>query len=305
MKFLELPCLDSINRNLSYTTPEQQVFARCELYTTKSAGLDKKLYKFLNKHIEERYLNDLALSQSLSPPSPQSPTSPPYAHTLPSQSDIPIRQRRRSSVVSRRSSISPLIAPLDRPLSNGHNGTHGTQGTSLPAKITYGPFGPLDTVSSRKTLMYLIMTLNATHPAHDFTTISPTSFHRERHVRHTLSHILPPTNPGVQSEFFTMLDKELDWRMPNSLSSPHSHSSSSSGNGDCTVYNVDESELLEALPVGTVWCTTLFWVNRKLKRVLFLEVHARSITSPILEATDEMSDWDEIDNVLGEFEMDL
>jgi len=99
-----------------------------------------------------------------------------------------------------------------------------------------------------------------------------------------------------------MLDRELDWRPPNSLPS---HSHSPVANGDCTVYSVDESVMLDALPVGTVWCTTLFWVNKKLKRVLFLEVHARSITSPILEATDEMSDWDEVENVVGELEMDF
>lgn len=76
-------------------------------------------------------------------------------------------------------------------------------------------------------------------------------------------------------------------------------------NPDCTVYSVDEGTMMDALNVGTVWCTTLFWVNRKLKRVLFLEVQGRSITSPILEATDEMSDWEEEEGVLGQLEMDL
>lgn len=140
--------------------------------------------------------------------------------------------------------------------------------------------------------MYLIATLNATHSNHDFTSIAPHSFRRERNVRYTLSHILPPTNPSVQSELLLLLEKEMDWRATGS-------------NPDCTVYSVDEGIMMDALPVGTVWCTTLFWVNKKLKRVVFLEVQGRSITSPILEATDEMSDWAEEEGVLGELEMDL
>jgi hypothetical protein len=149
----------------------------------------------------------------------------------------------------------------------------------------------MDTVSSRKTLVYLIATLNATHPNHDFKTISPESFRRERNVRLTLSHILPPSNPGVQTELLGMLEKEMEWRIAGS-------------NPDCLVYSVDEATMMDAQPGGTVWCTTLFWVNKKLKRVLFLEVHGRSIMSPQLEATDDMSDWEETD-VLGELEMDL
>jgi hypothetical protein len=72
-------------------------------------------------------------------------------------------------------------------------------------------------------------------------------------------------------------------------------------NSECSVYSVDEGTMLEALPVGTVWSTTLFWMNKKLKRVLFLGVEARSITSPVLEATD-MSGWDE-EEVVGEMDL--
>ena len=221
-----------------------------------------------------------------SPTSPTSPTSPPYVHTLPSRHttipDTIISNRRR-----RRSSLSPI----DKRDSTAHHSTTGG-GQSLPTKIPYGPFGPLDHVSSRRTLVYLIATLNATHSGYDFTSISPLAFRRERNVRYTLSHILPPTNPAVQSDFLSMLEKEMDWRVTGP-------------NPDCTVYSVDEATMMDALNVGTVWCTTLFWVNKKLKRVLFLDVQGRSITSPILEATDEMSDWEEVEGVLGELEMDL
>ena len=217
----------------------------------------------------------------MSPPSPPSPTSPDTSPTL--GYAIPATEVRRR----RRSSLSPLDRRDFHPLPNTSQVGH-----SLPAKIPYGPFGPLDHVSSRRTLMYLIATLNATHSNYDFTSIHPQSFRRERNIRYTLSHILPPSNPSVQNDFLAMLEKEMDWRQ-------NGH------NPDCTVYSVDESTMLDALPVGTVWCTTLFWVNKKLKRVLFLEVQGRSIASPVLEATDEMSGWDEEENVVGELEIEL
>jgi hypothetical protein len=90
----------------------------------------------------------------------------------------------------------------------------------------------------------------------------------------------------------TFLEREMDWR-------PNGH------NTECTVYSIDEGTMMDALPVGTVWSTTLFWMNKKLKRVLFLGVQGRSITSPVLEAADEMSGWDEEEDILGELEMEL
>jgi hypothetical protein len=139
--------------------------------------------------------------------------------------------------------------------------------------------------------MYLIATLNATHTNYDFTSISPQAFRKERNARYTLSHILPPANPSVQADFLALLADEMDWRPTGP--SP-----------DCTVYSVDEGTMMDALPAGTVWCTILFWVNKKLKRVLFLEVQGRSLTSPILEATDEMSGWEQ-EEVLGELDIEL
>jgi len=68
MKFLPLRDLDSINRALSFDTPDCRVIGGCEIYTTKAAGGDKKLYKNVSATIANRYEADLRLSESLSPP---------------------------------------------------------------------------------------------------------------------------------------------------------------------------------------------------------------------------------------------
>ncbi|KAH0611000.1 uncharacterized protein H6S33_011427 [Morchella sextelata] len=68
MKFLPLRELDVINRALVFDTPDCRVVGGCDIYTTKAAGADKKLYKNISNTITNRYEADLRLSESLSPP---------------------------------------------------------------------------------------------------------------------------------------------------------------------------------------------------------------------------------------------
>ncbi|KAI5820192.1 Maf1 regulator-domain-containing protein [Pyronema omphalodes] len=68
MKFLPLRKLDPINRALVFDTPDSRIVGGCEIYTTKAAGADKKLYKSISNTLSSRYESDLRLSESLSPP---------------------------------------------------------------------------------------------------------------------------------------------------------------------------------------------------------------------------------------------
>ncbi|KAF8545356.1 Maf1 regulator-domain-containing protein [Trichophaea hybrida] len=69
MKFLPLRKLDPINRALVFDTPDCRIVGGCEIYTTKAAGSDKKLYKSISNTLTSRYETDLRLSEELSPPS--------------------------------------------------------------------------------------------------------------------------------------------------------------------------------------------------------------------------------------------
>jgi hypothetical protein len=69
MKFLPLRKLDPINRALVFDTPDCRIIGGCEVFTTKAAGADKKLYKAISKTLTSRYETDLRLSEELSPPS--------------------------------------------------------------------------------------------------------------------------------------------------------------------------------------------------------------------------------------------
>lgn len=74
MKFLPLRDFDNITSALNFNTPDCHVIGGCDLYTTKAAGSDKKLYRNIENSLESQYESLLKLSASVSPP--LDPTEP-------------------------------------------------------------------------------------------------------------------------------------------------------------------------------------------------------------------------------------
>ena len=60
--------LDVVTSALNFSTPDLHVIGGCDLYTTKAAGGDKKLYKNIENGLEAQYKSKLQISKSLSPP---------------------------------------------------------------------------------------------------------------------------------------------------------------------------------------------------------------------------------------------
>lgn len=59
---------DYVTSSLNFTTPDLSVVGGCDLYTTKAAGSDKKLYKHIENDLEAQYESNLQWSQKMSPP---------------------------------------------------------------------------------------------------------------------------------------------------------------------------------------------------------------------------------------------
>ncbi|KAH6683238.1 mitogen-activated protein kinase-like protein MAF1 [Halenospora varia] len=68
MKFLPLRDFDDVTSALNFDTPDCHVIGGCDLYTTKAAGSDKKLYRNIENSLESQYESLLRLSASVSPP---------------------------------------------------------------------------------------------------------------------------------------------------------------------------------------------------------------------------------------------
>ncbi|KAI1439116.1 Maf1 regulator-domain-containing protein [Xylaria sp. CBS 124048] len=68
MKFLSLRDFDVITSALNFSTVDCKVTGGCDLYTTKAAGSDKKLYKSIECSLESQHAALLKFGASLSPP---------------------------------------------------------------------------------------------------------------------------------------------------------------------------------------------------------------------------------------------
>ena len=68
LQFLPLRDFDDVTSALNFDTADCHVIGGCDLYTTKAAGSDKKLYRTIEHSLESQYESLLRLSASLSPP---------------------------------------------------------------------------------------------------------------------------------------------------------------------------------------------------------------------------------------------
>ncbi|KAJ4376146.1 RNA polymerase III-inhibiting protein maf1 [Neocucurbitaria cava] len=60
MKYLDLCALHEVNVALNFDTQDTAIIGGCDVWTVKAAGSDKKLYKRIEKTLEERHENLLA-----------------------------------------------------------------------------------------------------------------------------------------------------------------------------------------------------------------------------------------------------
>ena len=65
-KYLPLRDFDEVTNALNFDTADCHVVGGCDVYTTKAAGGDKKLYKTIEKSLESQYASVLSFSASLS-----------------------------------------------------------------------------------------------------------------------------------------------------------------------------------------------------------------------------------------------
>lgn len=67
-QYVPLPAFETVTSALNFSTPELHISGGCDLYTTKAAGSDIKLYKNIETSLENSYSSLLRISASLSPP---------------------------------------------------------------------------------------------------------------------------------------------------------------------------------------------------------------------------------------------
>lgn len=146
-----------------------------------------------------------------------------------------------------------------------------SSGTS-PLELSRSPVGPLTDAASRKTLIYLILTLNHIYPDYDFSQLRAHHFRKEaglgRAEEVVDTHLLEVSRvweatPGFGETPFldtlwSSIDEAIDLK-------------------DCDVYSYKSDG--ETDPFGekaTVWAFNFFFYNKRMKRILYIGVKAVS-----------------------------
>lgn len=88
MKYLPIQDFDAVTGALNFNAPDCNVTGGCDLYTTKSTGSDKKLYKSIDHDLTSQHEALLKLGASLSPPDREamiatSPSMQLFSHSSP------------------------------------------------------------------------------------------------------------------------------------------------------------------------------------------------------------------------------
>ena len=245
---MPLDDFETITEALNFSTADCHVIGSCDLYTTKAAGSDKKLYKSIETNLESQHESLVRLSASLSPP--QIPQDGRSRQRKPSVVMPEIDLSRDSpfgplSQVSARRTCAYLIATL--------NATHPDYDFSNMLR-------PLD--FHRQTGTAIKRTVDSTlmnmRPRRMSNLLSPPS-------RTALSACAPPGTVGPSADsmwneqMWKMIDQEMDLR-------------------HCEKYSWEpEDDPFEA--ESALWTQHYFFFNKDRKRVCYLNFRAFSVLS--------------------------
>lgn len=242
---------------MNFSTPDTHVVGSCDIYTTKAAGGDKKLYKNIENSLESQHESLVRLSASLSP---------------------------------------PYRTASDDGKGSEKDGERSKRGRSLGIPEVdlsrASPFGPLSQIGARRTFAYLIATLNASHPDYDFSlALRPRDFRKERSLRSVMhnidstlqnlrprlsgfaanAHLAPPPSlflnsaPAISGELWNnrmwnLIDEEMGLRQ-------------------CEKYSyVPDRDPFDGEECS-IWSMHYFFFNKEKKRVCYFYLRALSVIS--------------------------
>jgi len=156
----------------------------------------------------------------------------------------------------------------------------------IPALMATSPLGSLADASTRKLMINLISTMNATFPDYDFSNVGLTHFHKEANIRVVQSSInsqLAEMVEQVQSSSTTVLFLEKLWASLNDVITPE----------ECDIYSyVPDMDDSDPFCDGTLWSFNFFFHNKNMKKMLYFTCMARSMQDESMDLEDDGLDDD-------------
>lgn len=189
-------------------------------------------------------------------------------------------------------------AGKDKKLSKILQQQYATELASSPSSMGTSPLGPLSESSTRRLLIDLISTMNASFPDHDFSALRPEQFLKERSIQVVINAVnkqLAPLQEAYNSTFLEEMWIAIEQAVELK---------------DCEIYSYIPDMEEDPFSEGNLWTFNFFFFNKGLKRILYFTCIATSYYSssaPYIPAESETESIGEMDeeNVMGELEDDL
>lgn len=155
--------------------------------------------------------------------------------------------------------------------------------SASPVQLGTSPLGPLSDASTRRLLIDLIATMNASFPDHDFSGLRPEQFTREPNVNMVIASVnkhLAPLREAYNSTFLEELWLAIEQVIQLQ---------------ECQVYSYIPDMEEDPFSAGHLWTFNFFFFNRNLKRILYFTCVATSKYSPA--AAEDLSDQESLDGL--------
>ena len=236
--------------------------------------LPRRINAFLG-HVN---VGDYVIQGQLDAYSCASPTYLPAPAPRSSARDSMARPRNAHPLFRSLPTRTGKLAGIDKKLSKSLDADVVTMMASSPSALSVSPVGPLTDSSSRKTLIYLILTLNHTYPDYDFSALRGHHFTKEDQnpgilkVKQDIDSLLLESGKvyeqtvgaggvGLGAELWQAVDEVI-------------------GLVDCDVYTY--RAVAEGDPFtdeANLWSFNYFFYSKKLKRILYFSCRAVSKTA--------------------------
>jgi len=154
-----------------------------------------------------------------------------------------------------------------------------------PTALGSSPLGPLSDSGTRRLLIDLISTMNASFPDHDFSSVRPEQFLKEQHVSLVMSNInmhLAELSETYNSSFLEELWMSIEEVVKLK---------------ECEIYSYVPDMEEDPFSEGNLWTFNFFFFNKNLKRILYFTCIATSKYNPEISASQQsaVQDHEEVD----------
>jgi len=185
-------------------------------------------------------------------------------------------------------------AGADKKLYSSLDTHYSSESANSPSELQSSPFGPLSNRQCRKTLIFLISTMNHSFPDYDFSNVNADDFRKEidyqavvNFINTTLASVMKNTFTSVaKAKLWSSIDQQINLK-------------------ECSIYSfIPDPDSDPFAEDGLIWSFNYFFYHKKWKRVIFFTVHA----CRKFHDADQSSDVELIqsdDEDLLEFKMDF